>query len=149
MASKNQLVPQSALDITPEEEQELKFELIEQIDQTSLSELRKIAIAQKSEAIKLDTKENNLQTVEEINKRITNVVQGLLGSDVTERVFESIETAKDYNEAVKAVNGLVDLRNKQLDKTIDEFANTGKKKRIAVQFQSQGVSVAVGIQTDE
>lgn len=145
---KFELVPKSALDISKEEEQEQKLELVETIENTSLSELRKQAIVKRSQSVLLDSKESNLESARRLNDRIAAIVDGITDADVVEKVFSNIETGKDYNEAVKAVNGLIDLRNKQLDRTIDEFA-TGKKKRIAVQFQTQGVKVSTMVETDE
>lgn len=143
------LVPKSELDISPFEEEEMRVEVLESIDKTGLVELRKQDIAKRSQILTLDTKENNLTSVEIINENITKLTELISDPTVLQKVLNNVETGKDYNEAVKAVSGLVDLRNKQLDKSIDPFASTGKKKKIAVQFQTQGVSVAMGVEVDE
>lgn len=147
---KNQgLVPQSELDISPQQEDEMRVEVLDSIDRTGLVELKKQEIAKRSQLLALDTKENNLDTVSIINERITDLITSISDPAILEKILSTVETGKDYNEAVKAVSGLVELRNKQLDKTLDPFATTGKKKKIEIAFASQGVSVAARVEVDD
>jgi len=143
------LVPQSELDISPIQEEEMRIDVLESLDRTGLVALRQQDIAKRSEHLSLETKESNLDSVEIINENITNLTRLISDPTILQTVLANVETGKDYNEAVKAVSGLVDLRNKQLDKTLDPFANTGKRKKIEVMFQSQGVSIAARVEVDE
>lgn len=138
----------TALDVSPVEEYTQKLELIQKND-ASLLELRRQNVEATRQTLDLDRKETNLQTVDELNQRIGGLLSKLTDNDVTDRVFGGIETGKDYNEAIKGVQSLAKIRDDMLDRIIDNSASGGKKKRIEVAFQSQGVQVAMRVETDE
>lgn len=142
------MVPATPMDMTLEEEREQKIEVMEEIDNTSLLELRKQNIKSQSEQLSVQVKETNLDIVAGLDEKVSQIVQSITDPEVIDRIMSKMKTGRDYGEMVKALTGIVDLRASLLDKTVDEFAATGKKKRIAVHFQGQGVKVAVGVETD-
>lgn len=137
------------LDLTPAEEWDKRVELIEQTD-TSLYDLqkRKTNIERKRQDLDVDRKERNLDSVEELNQSIAELVREVSDPTIAARLMKVAKDGKDYNEMVKAVQGVVKLRDDMLDHTYDESSGTGKKKKIAVAFQTQGVKVAIGVETD-
>lgn len=145
--SKNPM-KQTALDLSPAEENTLKAELIQR-NNPSLLELRKQNVERVRQTLDLDRKETNLETVDELNQRIGGLLKDLTDKDLTDRVFGGIETGKDYSEAIKGVQMLAKVRDDMLDRAIDSGAGSGKKKKIAVAFQAQGVQVAMQVTTDE
>lgn len=147
--SDNPLLQKTALEVSPAEEWDQKVELIEHTD-VSLYDLqrRKAAIEQKRQDLDVERKEQNLESVDWLNRRIYGLIADVTSPDITGRLMEKVESGKDYNEMVKAVQGVVKLRDDMLDRTYDQTAGTGKKKKIAVAFQGQGVKVAIGVETD-
>lgn len=146
----NPLLKPTVLEISPAEEQKQKLEILTK-NETSLYDLqrRKAAIEQKRQDLDIDRREQNLESVEWLNQRIYGLITAVTDPDTTERIASNIESGKDLNEFVKAAQGVVKLRDDMLDRAYDNGGNIGKKKKIAVQFQSQGVQVMVGVETDE
>lgn len=146
--SKNPM-KQTALDLSPAEENTLKAELIQKND-PSLLELRKQNVERVRRSLDLDRKETNLEAVDELNQRIGGLLKELTDKNLTDRVFSGIETGKDYSEAIKGVQMLVKTRDDMLDRIVDAGSGgNGKKKRVEVAFQTQGVQVATRIEIDE
>ena len=139
----------TALDVSPVEEYTQKLELLDK-NETSLLDLqrRKVAIEEERQDLDLDRREQNLRTVKSLNDRIYDLVERITDKATFDKVAERVETGKDLNELVKAAQGVVKLRDDMLDHAMDVSANNGKKKKIAVAFQSQGVQVMVGVETD-
>ena len=144
----NPLLAPAPIDITPQQEEAMKGEILSEFDDESLLNLRKRSIEARGKRVELDTKVQNLDSVEEINGKITDITKKLLDGDLVDRVIGGIKTGKDFNEAVRAVSGLVELRDKQLDRSIDEHSTSGKKKKILTQFKMQGVTVTQGVEID-
>ncbi|MDY3987783.1 MAG: hypothetical protein UGF45_09930 [Massilioclostridium sp.] len=146
----NGLVPKSALDITPVEEQAQKAEILDTLEDESLLELRKQRLAQRSKRVGIDTKENNLAAVETLNGQIQDIIELVSNPEIVKELIPKMKSPKDYNELVKATAALVSVRDKQLDKTLDEFASaTGKRRKIDIAFAAQGVKVAARIETGD
>ena len=146
----NGLVPKSALDITPVEEQAQKAEILDTLEDESLLELRKQRLAQRSKRVGIDTKENNLDAVETLNNQIQDIIELVSDPGLVKKLIPKMKSPKDYNELVKATAALVSVRDKQLDKTLDEFASTtGKRRKIDIAFAAQGVKVAARIETGD
>ena len=146
----NGLVPKSALDITPVEEQAQKAEILDTLEDESLLELRKQRLAQRSKRVGIDTKENNLAAVETLNGQIQDIIELVSDPEIVKELIPKMKSPKDYNELVKATAALVSVRDKQLDKTLDEFASTtGKRRKIDIAFAAQGVKVAARIETGD
>lgn len=145
----NPLLFPTGLEVSPWDEKQQKIELIDK-NETSLLYLqrRKVDIEQKRQDLDLERKEENLESVSWLNKRIYGLVASITDPEMTERVASKVETGKDLNELVKAAQGVVKLRDDMLEHTYDGANSNGKKKKIAVAFQGQGVSVMVGVETD-
>ena len=136
------------LDLTPAAERTIKAELIQRND-PSLLELRKQNVERVRQGLDLDRKETNLQAADELNQRIGGLLSKLADAELTDRVFDRIETGKDYNEAIRGVQALAKVRDDMLGRAMDSGLTGGKKKRIEVAFQSKGVQVAMRVGTDE
>lgn len=142
------LLQASPVDVTQEEENNIKAEILEQFDDESMLALQERSIKARGKKIEQETKVKNLDAVEKINDHITDITERLTDPDLINKVMDNVKNGKDFNEAVKGVAGLVELRDKQLDRVVDQYAYSGKKKRIVTQFKSQGVTVTQGVEID-
>lgn len=142
------LLQASPVDVTQEEENNTKAEILEQFDDESMLALQERNIKARGKKIEQETKVKNLDAVDKINDHITEITERLTDPDLINKVMDNVKNGKDFNEAVKGVSGLVELRDKQLDRVVDQYSYSGKKKRIITKFKSQGVTVTQGVEID-
>jgi hypothetical protein len=138
------------LDMTPTEEWE-QVEDLRVRNETSLLDLntRKAVLDSRRQNLDLERKEEDLETVDFLNKRMYGLVSTIANQDVFERLMTSeFTTLKEVNEGVKAIQGIKKLRDDMIQGAFDQSANTGKRKRIEFAFSGQGVSIAARIDTD-
>lgn len=147
---KNPLRQATGLTVTPAEEEEQLWELVTG-NETSLLDLqrRKANIEQRRQDLDLEAKEGNLEAVDWLNQRIYGMIAEVTNPERMEEVMSNVSTGKDLNEAVKATQGIVQLRNDLLDKTYDSGLSTGKKRKIEVAFSQQGTATMVGVKIDD
>ena len=145
----NPLLP-GKLDMSPEEEQEQRWELTE-ANEASLLELqeRKANLASKRDELALESKEKNLGVVEQLNENIQQIISDIADPALVRRVMATVETGKDMNEAVKAAQGIVKLRDDMLDGTYDAGANTAKKRKIELVMGQSGTTTMFGVKIDD
>lgn len=143
----NPLNENSALLVPVEDEQKLKSELLAAAEPTVL-EARKKLVEYRRQLLGVQSREKNSEAVETINGVFTELLALVADPDMALRVTSSIESGKDFNEFVKGMTALVDLRDKLQDRMIDETVTGARKKRILASFQGQGVKMMVGVETD-
>ena len=145
----NPLLP-SVIDISPTDEEALKGELVVQ-SETSLLDLqrRKADIEARRQELDIDAKEENLEAIDWLNQRIYGLVSAVTQPEMLERVAGSTKTGKDLHELMKAAKTAIEIRDDLLEHTFDTSMQSGRKKKIAVAFQGQGVTLMVGVETNE
>lgn len=137
------------LAILPACEEEQLTEVVERAEMSLYDAQKRLAyIEERRRELELDAKEQNLESVDWLNRRIYGLIAEVTNPEAVERVMQGVESGKDLNEAVKAAQGIVKLRDDMLDRTLDRGANTGKHRKIEVAFANQGSSTVIGVKID-
>lgn len=142
----NPLKDENALLVPADVESE---EIAEVLENGGLLAARKKKIENRRAELEVESKEQNLETVDWLNRRVYGLVAAVTDQDKFEQVMSTVATGKDLNEAVKAAQAVVKLRDDMLEHTLDASANTGKKRKIDVQFAQQGSKTLIGVMVDD
>lgn len=142
----NPLKEEGALLVPADVESE---EITEVLESGGLLAARKKKIENRRAELEVESKEQNLETVDWLNRRVYGLVAAVTDHDKFEQVMSTVATGKDLNEAVKAAQAVVKLRDDMLEHTLDAGGNTGKKRKIDVQFAQQGSKTLVGVMIDD
>ncbi len=142
----NHLRDESALLVPVDVESE---EIAEVLESGGLLAARKKKIENRRAELEVESKEQNLETVDWLNRRVYGLVAAVTDQDKFEQVMSTVATGKDLNEAVKAAQAVVKLRDDMLEHTLDASTNTGKKRKIDVQFAQQGSKTLIGVMVDD
>ena len=100
----NELVPKSALDISPEEEREMRVELITETE--SLIELTKTKIAAKKAQVMVELDNRKLDTALKIMDGMEEITEIMTDKDVLERVRNNVKSGMDMKMLADAFKSM-------------------------------------------
>lgn len=144
----NPMLDTTALEVTGHEVEEQVEQAVEVLPNETMLSVKRAELETVRRQLEIESRESNLHGVQKINKAIEDILQGISDPEIFQRVAEGVKNGKDLNELVKAVQGMIAMRDSLMEHSLDENLSGRKKKKFQVAFQTQGCTVAISGETE-
>lgn len=144
----NPMLDTTALEVTGHEVAEQVEQVVEVLPNETMLSVKRAELETVRRQLEIESRESNLHGVQKINKAIEDILQGISDPEIFQRVAEGVKNGKDLNELVKAVQGMIAMRDSLMEHSLDENLSGRKKKKFQVAFQTQGCTVAISGETE-
>lgn len=145
---KNPMLETTALEVTRQEVEEEVEQAVEVMPNETLLSMKRAELETVRRQLEIESRESNLSGVRNINGAIERILQDISDPEIFQRVAEGVKNGKDLNELVKAVQGMIAMRDSLMEHSLDENLSGRKKKKFQVAFQTQGCTVAISGETE-
>lgn len=144
----NPMLDTTALEVTGHEVAEQVEQVVEVLPNETMLSVKRAELETVRRQLEIESRESNLHGVQKINKAIEDILQSISDPEIFQRVAEGVKNGKDLNELVKAVQGMIAMRDSLMEHSLDENLSGRKKKKFQVAFQTQGCTVAISGETE-
>lgn len=144
----NPMLDTTALEVTGHEVAEQVEQAVEILPNETMLSVKRAELETVRRQLEIESRESNLHGVQKINKAIEDILQSISDPEIFQRVAEGVKNGKDLNELVKAVQGMIAMRDSLMEHSLDENLSGRKKKKFQVAFQTQGCTVAISGETE-
>lgn len=144
----NPMLDTTALEVTGHEVAEQVEQVVEVLPNETMLSVKRAELETVRRQLEIESRESNLHGVQKINKAIEDILQGISDPEIFQRVAEGVKNGKELNELVKAVQGMIAMRDSLMEHSLDENISGRKKKKFQVAFQTQGCTVAISGETE-
>lgn len=146
LSGKKLLKPNSPLDISVDEEESLKAELITDTQDASLIAAMRENIDKRKKALAVVVDDKKIESTKKLAEKLVALDDILTDESVLNRVKSNIESAYDYNMFAKASSEIYERMMKQQLSTADpEVARAqGRQIKVAVMDSSGATMVSIG-----
>lgn len=144
----NPMLDTTALEVTGHEVAEQVEQVVEVLPNETMLSVKRAELETVRKQLEIESRESNLSGVRNINGAIERILQDISDPEIFQRVANGVKNGKDLNELVKAVQGMIAMRDNLMEHSLDENLSDKKKKKYMVGFQMQGVRVEISGETE-